>query len=199
MELALAKKTADRIADWLRPFCERIEIAGSIRRQRAICNDVDLVIIPKVEVVKDMFGVTLSTRNVLHDFLIRYVADSKGRTFWIKGQDNNDGKNFSLKSPLCQLDLWMATPQTYGSRLLCRTGSIAHNVWLIEWAKALGCVWEPYWGLRLDGELPFGETEEGIYARLGLGFIDPTHRDPDTNPVLGYVQQVTQGHPYTYA
>lgn len=184
MNLKTAQKTAERLVDWLRPHCERIEVAGSIRRKRAVCNDVDLVIIPKMDVVKDMFGVTLSTRNVLHDYLTRYVMDSKGRTSWLTGQDRNDGKQFSLKSPVCQLDLWMATKETFGTRLLCRTGSVAHNVWIIESAKSRAAVWEPYWGLRCPGQLPCGETEEAIYMQLGHPYFHPWERDTDTNAFI---------------
>jgi hypothetical protein len=48
MNLPLATLYAQQIVTWLTPFCERIEIAGSIRRQRPIVNDIDLVCIPKI-------------------------------------------------------------------------------------------------------------------------------------------------------
>src|SRR5262245_11423981 len=40
MDLDLAERYARQIVNWLSPFCERIEIAGSVRRGRPVCNDI---------------------------------------------------------------------------------------------------------------------------------------------------------------
>ena len=45
--LWMAEKAAQRIAEQLGPSCERIMIAGSIRRQQPLVNDIELVAIPK--------------------------------------------------------------------------------------------------------------------------------------------------------
>lgn len=47
MYLATAKKIADTVVELLKPHCIRIEIAGSIRREKEICGDVEIVAIPK--------------------------------------------------------------------------------------------------------------------------------------------------------
>ena len=47
MKLAEAQKLTEEILDILRPLCERVEIAGSIRRKKAEVHDVDIVLIPK--------------------------------------------------------------------------------------------------------------------------------------------------------
>ena len=47
--LAKAEHWAGLIVDQLRPFCHRIEIAGSIRRRRPDVGDVEIVLVPKVE------------------------------------------------------------------------------------------------------------------------------------------------------
>src|ERR1017187_2735332 len=49
MKLAAAEKLAEKVVAELEPFCMRIAVAGSIRRQRAEVNDIDLVLIPKPE------------------------------------------------------------------------------------------------------------------------------------------------------
>ena len=61
MPLVTARVLAERIVDELRPFCERIEIAGSIRRRRPLCGDVDLVALPK-----DGRGADLEKRIMRH-------------------------------------------------------------------------------------------------------------------------------------
>jgi len=48
MKLPLATMTeiAQRIVDFIAPYCTRIEMAGSIRRKCAECGDIDIVCIP---------------------------------------------------------------------------------------------------------------------------------------------------------
>jgi DNA polymerase/3'-5' exonuclease PolX len=45
MELQQAQKIASQVIQTLKPFCERIEVAGSIRRKRPFVHDIDLVCI----------------------------------------------------------------------------------------------------------------------------------------------------------
>ena len=46
MELQRARTIAKRLVDRLLPYCERIEIAGSIRREMAEVGDIEIVAIP---------------------------------------------------------------------------------------------------------------------------------------------------------
>ncbi|GAI69385.1 unnamed protein product, partial [marine sediment metagenome] len=43
MELEKAKVIADTVVKALEPYCERIMVAGSIRRQKPTVRDIDLV------------------------------------------------------------------------------------------------------------------------------------------------------------
>ena len=54
--LELADKTAKDIVERLRPGCERIEIAGSVRRRKESVGDIEIVLIPKPDVAQ--FGST---------------------------------------------------------------------------------------------------------------------------------------------
>lgn len=87
-----------------------------------------------------------------------------------------------------QIDLWIAHPErgdlfriepcNFGSLLLCRTGPIAHNVFLIEHAKRQGLTWNPYHGVSVAmGRCVAAETEEAIYQALKLVFIPPDRRN----------------------
>ncbi len=44
-----AEAAARRIVEQLAPSCERITIAGSIRRQQSLVNDIEIVATPKLE------------------------------------------------------------------------------------------------------------------------------------------------------
>ena len=47
MKLEDAEELAGEIVEHIHPFCERVEIAGSIRRKKSEVRDIDLVLIPK--------------------------------------------------------------------------------------------------------------------------------------------------------
>jgi hypothetical protein len=46
--LPAATALAAKLVAQLAPYCERIEIAGSVRRQKDIVGDIELVVIPKM-------------------------------------------------------------------------------------------------------------------------------------------------------
>jgi len=46
MDLATARQIAQTVQDRLTPFCERIEVVGSIRRGKPEVHDIDIVCIP---------------------------------------------------------------------------------------------------------------------------------------------------------
>ena len=46
MELTKASEIVKKIEVELKPFCDRIQIAGSIRRQKANVKDIEIVAIP---------------------------------------------------------------------------------------------------------------------------------------------------------
>jgi len=45
--LGMIRVLADQVVCALAPFCERIETAGSIRRERPFCGDVAVVAVPR--------------------------------------------------------------------------------------------------------------------------------------------------------
>ena len=191
MDLTTATKYATQIVAWLAPFCDRIQIAGSVRRQRPVCNDIDLVVIPKFgPAPTDLFGnMNGLPPNTLHNALVNYVKDYnsalrplrpsvESAPRWQAGEHNPDGTNFILQLPKCQLDIYIATHENWGSKLLQRTGSKEHNVWLATRARDLGLRWELDAGLTGPTCPTIGDTEENIYAALGVTFIPPADREP---------------------
>ena len=47
MTLERAKEIAEKVVSQLSPYCERIEIAGSVRREKPFPKDVEIVCIPR--------------------------------------------------------------------------------------------------------------------------------------------------------
>lgn len=172
MNLAFARKCADRLVARLQPACERIEIAGSIRRRRPQCGDIDLVIVPKLKPVHDLFGNVVANTNLA-------VLEIKKVFTELKGLLVKDGDNYMvIESSGIQVDIWFGTAETFGTLWMCRTGSKAHNIWLATGAAKRGGHWNPHQGLRVAGKT-WSRTEEEIYAAIGVPFLPPEARDFD--------------------
>jgi DNA polymerase/3'-5' exonuclease PolX len=167
MTLAAAQSLAEKIAAEITPFCDRLEIAGSIRRRRAHCGDIDIVCIPKGLVGREglLARCSRSARRV-----------KEGEQYVV----------FELANGF-QLDLWFAhagagdllttTPSNWGVLLLARTGSAAHNIYIAERARQQGLHFNPHRGITRRGELIASEEEADIFAALKLDVIRPEDRE----------------------
>ena len=165
MKLLEATQIANELVNKLRPYCDRIEVAGSIRRARPEIRDIDIVAIPNEEKITaaGYFG---------RQHLISAVAQNS------PGQRNGPDMA-SFKYQNAPVDIYWATPSTWGTLLLIRTGSKAHNIKLCTLAKSRGC------RLKASGEGFFdeckrriaGDTEAGLFYALGLPFIHPGQRE----------------------
>lgn len=173
MHLDRIRTIADRIAGELSPFCDRIAVAGSIRRQRPVCNDIDLVAL-----VRDGQAAAFRYRVLQNTQAIR---------------EGDDVMSVRLKTGL-QVDIFFARHEvpdllskrqcTWGTTLLCRTGSKEHNVYLAQVAKRKGWHWNPTFGIfgrhprtGLDACCLAAATEEEIFEVLGLAFVPPEARE----------------------
>jgi len=154
MTLERAQKVADAVVKRLSPYCQRIEIAGSIRRRKPWVNDVDLVLVPK-----DLWN--------LHSELMKL------------GQLKMSGKKIMrVMVGSTQVDLYIAEPETWATLLLIRTGSKENNIRLCSRAKDMG------WHLAASGDGLFnekgeriaGDSEISIYNALGLPYQRPEER-----------------------
>lgn len=155
MELIKAKRRAEGIIAQLKPYCEQIEIAGSIRRQRPQVRDIDLVVIPSNQ---GQFIYALMQLN--------------GRIV-LKGN-----KLIRCELPAVMLDIYIATPETWATILLIRTGSIRHNIKLALLAKEGGLhLHADGTGLTRNGNRIAGDTEESIFAALRLPYKPPEERE----------------------
>lgn len=207
---ANAYRTAGRFAEILSPHCERLDIAGSVRRAKKEVKDIEIVCQPKREIVKDpelLFdeGKEMVSRDFIHALATITDAVMKG---------NTEGRYMQIKtkSSICSgiyLDLFMPQPQDYYRQLIIRTGSAdyVHNVIAAAWKRKGWCGVKDL-GLRLISECdskqdsagkttwhlkpetsnptlpPFWHTEEEVFNWLNLEYVIPANREykPTINP-----------------
>lgn len=152
--LERAEKIAATIIELLSPYCQRIEVAGSVRRRKDQVNDIDFVLIPS-----DLW-------NLQHEIMGLGQVTMSGN------------KIMRVMARGIQVDLYFAAEETWATLLLIRTGSVESNIRLCTMAKKRG------WHLAASGDGLFdeygqriaGDSEESIYKALGLRYLEPWER-----------------------
>jgi len=159
MNFQEAKSIAERVKETLAPYCERIEIAGSIRRAKPTVNDIDIVLIDKPEAALTM------------NFLLFNMGIVK-----LNGPKI---KRVYLLQHNITVDIYIATPIAWATLLLIRTGSKENNIRLCSLARRKGYHLEASGGGLFDesGTRIAGDTEESIYEALGAPYQKPEERD----------------------
>lgn len=182
--LPLAKK----VCAALQPLCERVCIAGSIRRLKPEVNDVDIVAMPKsVDHLSPLGFPTHFTEPWVWSQLIPQTL-TKGELKLKSLEAGQELLRFSFRNSELQVDIYRARPETWGVILLVRTGSREHNVKLCTLARSKGLMLSASQGVievKETGLRPtIGEpciiasrTEEEIFNALGLAFVEPKDRE----------------------
>src|SRR6202035_689493 len=89
-----------------------------------------------------------------------------------------DNKVSVLLANGLQVDVRMLAKENFGAALLYFTGSKAHNVGLRGRALDMGWTLNEYALTTVKGgKVVAGKTEEEIYAKLGLDYIEPALRE----------------------
>lgn len=156
MILAAALDIADHIRAELAPFCTRIEIAGSVRRQKPEVKDVEIVCIPR-------------GRDLAH------FADTVNRWTKIKGEPS--GRYTQRYHPDgIMLDLFMTTPENWGAILLIRTGSADYSKWFMGTALPKAGYRQEGGYVRQNGVIVPTYEEEDVFRLAGVTWVEPEQR-----------------------
>jgi len=161
----VARKHAERISELIRAFpgIDKITPAGSLRRGRETCGDLDLLVTgPACE--PDVVSAAVEHVATL-PLIDKLLA---------KGQNK---VSFTLRNNL-QVDVRLLPRASYGAALQYFTGSKHHNVALRQRAIKRGLTLSEYALLRLeDNKIIAAESEEQIYNALELDYIPPELRE----------------------
>lgn len=135
------RNLAKKLVVELKPYCKKIEIAGSIRRKAPNPVDIDIVLIPKD---KEKIKQKLSEKG---SFI--QGGDKKAR-FRIEG---------------VKVELYFTTPESWGATLLAYSSATGSAIGLRIVARKKGFHLNQY-GLYKNGKLIAGKTEQDIYKAL---------------------------------
>lgn len=180
MKLEQAEQIAESLKADLSPYCDRIEIAGSIRRKKPEVKDIELMCIPKFADIgtgqTTLFGgETTITENVLFTYLAsksEWPIIKMGEKYCqFEHIDEWPGNNIKV-------DLFTATPETWGYIFLLRTGPAEFSKWVVTELKRRGYV--PKDGVILkNGYMIQAHEEKAVFRMLGIDYIEPEYRFKD--------------------
>lgn len=165
--LGRALPVAEDIVQALRATGARAELAGSLRRGRETCHDLDIVVATErpAEIVEALRAHPAIAGDVSHSHVRAGAATHVG----------------------VPLEVLMGPPPRFGNLWQHASGSRGHNVRLRELAVGRGLSLSEH---GIDGPDGHAEhpTEEGVYAALDLAWIPPELRED-----LGEIDLAAQG------
>ena len=143
------------------PEVQEVMIAGSLRRRKETIGDIDILVASsKPDAVMQKF------------FALPVIAHVYGH--------GSTKANVKLKNGL-DADLRVVPKESWGAALNYFTGSKEHNVALRKLAIKKGWKLNEY-GLYAGKKMIAGKTEEDLYKKLGLRYIEPEMRE-DTGEI----------------
>ncbi|MEW6544900.1 MAG: DNA polymerase/3'-5' exonuclease PolX [Nitrospirota bacterium] len=158
LKLAIATQYAEALVAYLKaaPGVKQVTVAGSYRRARETIGDLDI----------------LATASRGSPVMDRFVAYGEVEEVLAHG-----GTRATVRLACkLQVDLRVVAEESYGAALQYFTGSKAHNIVLRQLAQQRGLKINEYGVFRNDRRLA-GETEESVYAAVGLPWVPPELRE----------------------
>ena len=174
LSYSIALALAQTVLIDLAPACQRIEIAGSLRRKKAEIGDIEIVCIPELPKLNQMnwFGDISGGLDELLDSLVE-------RRRWKRVKNGPLYKQFDIGPTT--LDLFITTPEKWGMIFCLRSGPADFSHRLVTPRRAGGLC--PAYLRVKDGRvwnngtaLPTPE-EADVFRALGLDWIEPEKRE----------------------
>jgi len=158
VKLAVATQYAEALVNYLKRVrgVKQVVVAGSYRRMKETVGDLDILVTAE------------ATATVME----RFVAYDEVRKVLERGETRC---SVILKSGL-QVDLRLVPEESYGAALYYFTGSKAHNIAVRRLAQSQGLKINEYGVFRGDRRVA-GDTEESVFAAVGLPYIAPELRE----------------------
>lgn len=157
-KLAIAAQYAHAYADYLSRSAGlgRVVLAGSFRRMRETVGDIDILV----------------TAAAPAQVMQRFLAYAEVRQVLSRGETRS---SVVLHAGI-QVDVRVVAEECYGAALHYFTGSKSHNIAVRKLGQERGLKINEYGVFRGNKRIA-GETEESVYAAVGLPYIPPELRE----------------------
>ena len=174
MPLTKANALARSIVNELAPCCQRIEVAGSIRRCQEEVGDIEIVAVPKR--AQGLFEASDNAMTQLDEKLNLLVMEER----LTRIKDGPRYKQAWVVRHGIKLDLFLCQERSWGIIFAIRTGPVEFAKRLVtpvckggylpdELSVRDGCLWM--------GDLAIETYEErDLFRALGLGWLEPRDR-----------------------
>ncbi|MCL5282474.1 MAG: DNA polymerase/3'-5' exonuclease PolX [Planctomycetes bacterium] len=158
ISLVVAEQVAGPLVEYLQqtPGAQDVIVAGSYRRQKETVADLDI----------------LATCGKGSKVMDRFVGYEDVRQVVSQGQTRS---TVILRTGV-QVDLRVVPQASYGAALMYFTGSKEHNIAVRKIGLAKKLKINEYGAFRGDKRVA-GRTEEEMYAKIGLPYIEPELRE----------------------
>ena len=140
-----------RVINNIKPYCKRIQVVGSIRREEKNPVDIDIVLIPK-------------DKEKLEEKMSKLGGFTQG------GEKKS---SWSIKG--VKVELYYTTEEEWGATLLAYSSTTGSSIGLRVVAKKKGFKLTQH-GLFKGKKRITGKTEEEIYKALGRLYKEPKYR-----------------------
>jgi DNA polymerase/3'-5' exonuclease PolX len=183
-----AHLVATELVGLLAGACERIEIAGSVRRRKGEVHDIEIVAIPRhVEVRGGLWSEDVEDLDLLAETIAAGLAEGElaPRAVEIHRRDGTveTGRRMgdaykALVYRDMPVDLFITDAERWGCIFALRTGPGDWNTRLVTDCKR-------HWRRVEDGRVLYHNrvvptpTEEAFFAALGVPWLDPWERHVD--------------------
>ncbi|MGA7801425.1 MAG: DNA polymerase/3'-5' exonuclease PolX, partial [Gammaproteobacteria bacterium] len=157
-KLALAAQYAEPLVEYLKDFkgVGNVVVAGSFRRRKETVGDLDILVTARS-------GEAVAEHFVGYDEVTELVSQGGTRSTVI------------LRNGL-QVDLRVVLKASFGAALHYFTGSRAHNIAIRRMGQQRGLKINEYGVFKGDKRIA-GNSEESVFAAVGLPFIEPELRE----------------------
>ncbi len=175
----------------LEPHCERIQIAGSLRRGKAAVSDIEIVYIPRIETCADpeaLFGeidinhFQIAVDAMLANGILAKRAKVDGSHTW--GGEIKLAVHLDSGIPV---DLFATKGDWWHGYLACRTGPKELNTLVCQRAIDRGLNWNPFRGCftrQSGGDAVLIHHEADVFTTVGLECLPPEQRDQQAQAAL---------------
>ena len=161
-------EVAEKVIKLISPTCQRVELAGSLRRKCATVHDVDIVI-NLIFTQSNVFDLcynlrqTIITSSILWSAFNNFPDMAKIIRF--------EMQNVPVKIYICEPD-----GNNFEALWQMRTGSAEHNRNLAVCARNQNLLYQAGHGIFRGDERVDDGTEAGIYKAIGLDYPKPESR-----------------------